>query len=167
MALVVEDGTGKSDADAYVSQADADTYHSDRNNTAWASLTSAAKDAAIRYATVTLDGLYEWSGELTSTTQALDWPRSGAEDDEGRTFDDDEIPDAIPDATCELALLSSSTALNSSYDRGGAVKSERVGPLAIEYFNGAAIEPYLPILDRIIAGLGTRRSLLARDLERA
>ena len=167
MALIVEDGTAKSTADAYISQADADTYHSERNNTTWASLSADAKDAAIRYATVTLDGIYEWTGEITSSSQALGWPRDGAEDAEGRVIDADELPDAIAYATAELALLNNTQALNSSYERGGAVRREQVGPLSVEYFSGAGIERFLPILDRSINGLGTRKSIYSRDAERA
>ena len=35
MSLVVEDGSGKSNANAYVSLEDCDGYHADMGNTAW------------------------------------------------------------------------------------------------------------------------------------
>lgn len=166
MALIVEDGTGKSTADAYVSTANAATYHTDRNNAAWSSLSTAAKEAAIRYATAALDGMYAWTGTVISSTQALGWPRSGADDDEGRTIDSDVVPTRVVAATCELALLHATAALNSSYERGGAVRREKIGPLEFEYEPGAGAETDLPILSRIIGGLGARRSWLAREVVR-
>ena len=51
MALTPETGAGLADADSYCSQADADAYHDDRGNGAWALLDSDAKDAALRKAT--------------------------------------------------------------------------------------------------------------------
>jgi len=78
MALTVEDGTGKANADSYISQTDADTYFSNHDSpTAWTGLTSDQKDAALRYATTALDGLFAWEGFVVTSTQALGWPRSG------------------------------------------------------------------------------------------
>ena len=51
MTLVIEDGTGKSNAESYISVADADTYHSNRGNTDWAALTTAEKERLLRIAT--------------------------------------------------------------------------------------------------------------------
>jgi len=167
MSLTVEDGTGLATADTYLSRADAETYHDERGNTAWASLTDAEKDAALRYGTTTLDGLYSWTGTLISTTQALGWPRSGASDHDGRYIASDAVPTCIQHATCELALLHASSALNAHYERGGAIRRERVGPLETEYAPGASVEPALPVLDHIVGGLGTRRSWTAREVERA
>ena len=36
MALIVEDGTAKSDAESFISGTDADTYFSKRGNATWA-----------------------------------------------------------------------------------------------------------------------------------
>lgn len=167
MALTVETGSGSSTADAYISQADADAYFAERGSpSAWSALSSDGKDAAIRYATTTLDGLYAWTGTIVLTTQALGWPRSGATDREGRTLASNDVPARVEDAVCELALLHAGTALNASYARGGAIRRERVGPLDTEYSAGASIEPLLPILDRIIFGIGTRRSQYAMDVDR-
>ena len=158
MALVVEDGTGKSNADSYISVTDADTYFTNHGSpTAWTGLSTAEKESQLRYATVTLDGNWEWWGSITVTTQALGWPRSGAEDGEGRSIDTDEIPARVKDAQCELALMGTSNALNSSYDRGNDVRREKVGPIETEYFDGASMAPQLPIIDRILGGLGLRR----------
>ena len=93
MALVVEDGTGKSNANTYISQSDADSYFSSRDNpTAWTGLSSAKKDAALIYATVTLDGMWDFVGTVTTSTQSLAWPRDGVWDEEGRRIEADVSP---------------------------------------------------------------------------
>ena len=78
MALIVEDGTGKSDAESFISVADADTYHSNRGNTDWASLLTAAKEQNLRKATDYICQVYrmKWAGTRVNGTQALDWPRA-------------------------------------------------------------------------------------------
>ena len=65
MAIVVEDGTGKSTAESYISVADASTYHTARGNTAWAALTTdALREAALRKATDFMRQVYRsrWQG---------------------------------------------------------------------------------------------------------
>ena len=78
MSLIVEDGTGRADAESYASVSVADAYHTARGNTAWAALaTTALKEAALRKATDYLGQTYglRWKGYRMTTTQALDWPR--------------------------------------------------------------------------------------------
>ena len=64
MSLIVEDGTGKSNAESYISVADADTYHSNRDNTDWAALTTAEKERLLRIATDYMVAVYRlrWDG---------------------------------------------------------------------------------------------------------
>ena len=160
MAVTVEDGTGLAAADSYISQAAADTYFTNHNApTAWTGLTSANKDAALRYATQALDGMYSFVGSIQfrSTPQALAWPRIAAYDEEARLMDDSAVPTRVEEATCELALAHANTALNSAYARGGQVRSEQVAALRVEYMDAAAIEPLVPQIDRIIRGLGILR----------
>tara|TARA_R110000744_G_scaffold30928_4_gene73050 strand:+ start:710 stop:1216 length:507 start_codon:yes stop_codon:yes gene_type:complete len=168
MALVVEDGSGKSNANSYISQADATTYFTNHDNpTAWSGLSSALKDAALLYATVTLDGMWDFTGTVTTSTQALAWPRDGVWDEEGRNLAANAIPQRIKDAECELALLHTSDPLNASYARSGAIEEERVGPILTRYFDRASMEAALPIIRRIILGLGSSRFGLQGNIERS
>lgn len=167
MALVVEDGSGKADADSYLSVADADALAAERGSpTAWTALTSPAKESALRYATEWLDGKYVWAGTITYSTQALGWPRTYARDEEGRWPDSDVMPERVKVATYEVALVHAQSALNTYLERGGAVRSEKVGPIDVEYFDFAAAEPALPHVDRIIRGLGRRRGTGSVELYR-
>ena len=168
MALVVEDGSGKSNANTYISQSDATTYFTNHDDpTAWSGLSSSLKDAALLYATVTLDGMWDFIGTVTTSTQALAWPRDGVWDEEGRNLAADTVPQRIKDAECELALLHTSNPLNASYARSGAIEEERVGPILTRYFDRASMEAALPIIRRIILGLGSTRFGLQGNIERS
>ena len=56
--LIVEDGTGLANANAYVSVEFADEYFSARGNQTWVGLGSADKEAAIIKATDYLEAVY-------------------------------------------------------------------------------------------------------------
>jgi len=102
MALVVEDGTGKSNAESYLSVADCDTYHTNMGNTGWAG-DATVKEVALRKATKFLDNKFRlrWKGTRTNEDQALAWPRSNVEDIDGFYYDSDGIPQTLKDATAE------------------------------------------------------------------
>lgn len=152
MAYIVETGAGLSDSNSYVAVADADSYFSDRNNTDWANLSTEEKQAALLYATSYIDAKFDWPGYLKETTQALDWPRSSAYDNETRLLTG--VPQKLKDATCELALVHATTEkLNTTFDRGGAVKSESVGAVSVEYFEGAAPGVTYPFLEAMLSSL--------------
>lgn len=133
MAIVVEDGTGKTDAETYVSEAAADTYHTNHGDTTWALLTTAAKEAALRNATQYLDGTYvlRWKGQSNTSTQALDWPRTGVIRRDGWLIDSDVIPQALKDACAVLALEASAEDLIPTIDDPGSITfyAVKVGPI--------------------------------------
>ena len=94
--MVVEDGTGLSNADSFVSVAYADTYFTTRGVSAWASLTN--KEALLIKATDYIEAVYSesWKGVTLNDTQSLSFPR---------IIDDATIyPDRLKKAVCELAL---------------------------------------------------------------
>lgn len=108
MALVVEDGTGKTDAESYISEVDADTYftaHGD--STDWSGATTAEKEEALRVGTQYLDLVYgqRWVGYKTAKANALGWPRYVSESNRtGYYWESDEVPIPLEQATCEAAL---------------------------------------------------------------
>ena len=129
MALVVEDGTGLSNADSYLSVADADTYHTAHGNpAAWSSASDADKEEALRLATQYIDVVYgrRFSGTKLAATQALRWPRNGVYDDEGQLLDNDSIPVRVEQATAELALRQLGADLLPDEAEPGDIKKEKV-----------------------------------------
>lgn len=154
MALIVEDGTGKSDANSYTSLDDANAYHLLRGHTAWTG-TDEAKEAAIVRATSYIDGEYgsRWPGYRASSGQALDWPRDEAYDRDGYLQDD--VPTAVKVATIEAALIELSAAgtLTEAQERGGAVVREKVGPIETEYSDVAPAQTSYPSIKNALSRL--------------
>ena len=119
MALVVEDGTGLSTANAYISRAGFVAYHVDRNNEDAALLSNAQIDAAILYATAWMDARYAWRGDIVEDDQALGLPTENGHDDQGRDIEG--LPTRVANACAELAFMHIQKPLNAI-----------LGPLVIE-----------------------------------
>src|SRR5471030_976563 len=77
MSIIVETGTGDAAAESYAAVADADLYHANRGNLAWAALTTTVKEQMLRLASDYIVEAYRgrWKGYRSQTLQALDWPR--------------------------------------------------------------------------------------------
>ena len=151
MALEVEDGTGKSTSESYVSVADASTYHAARGNTAWASLsTDAIREQCLRKATDFMRQAYRsrWQGYKVNEDQALDWPRYGVEV-EGYAVDSDIVPTEVKNACAELALKASAAELNPDLTQG--VLSEQVGPIAVTYDKSSPQRVRYPAIDALLS----------------
>jgi hypothetical protein len=140
MALVVETGAGLATAESYISEADADTYHEKRGNTAWDSVTD--KEANLRKATDYMLQNYResWKGVRMTGTQALDWPRGfvyitpflhGALGNYPYLVADNIVPVEVKNACAELALKASTGDLNP--DLAKDIISQTVGPISTTY----------------------------------
>lgn len=140
MTLVVEDGSGKSNAESYISVADADTYHSNRGNTDWAALTTTKKEQLLRGATDYMVAVYRlrWDGYRYVNTQALDWPRIYVPVRDicsvnayPEYVDFDVVPTQVKNACAELALKANTETLLDDLSQGTI--REKVGPIEVEY----------------------------------
>lgn len=131
MNLIVEDGTGLTNAESYCSVAAADARHSAFGNAAWTG-TDAVKEAALRRATAYMEQAYRgrWKGTKLLRAQALSWPRYGAEAD-GWDISGTTVPADVANACADLALRALAGDLNADLSR--AVIREKVGPLETEY----------------------------------
>lgn len=148
MSLVVEDGSGVADAEAYISVADADAYFAARGGVAWAALDTAGKEQALRRSTDYLEAAYAWRGERATTTQALSWPRACVVVD-GVTVASDSVPMAIQRANAELAVRASAGDLAA--DQAAQVKQETVGPITVVYADGARQGVRYALVDALVA----------------
>ncbi len=147
MALVVEDGTGKSDAESYISTADVTTYLTARrvatDFATWTAADATTKEIAVRLATQWLDARYHerWRGVKFSGTQALNWPRDSVELD-SYILSASDIPQQLLDATAELALKETDgdTLFADMADEGTvSSKAVRIGLISesIDYSGGS------------------------------
>lgn len=115
MTLVIVATPGASNANSYLTVADADTIAGTMLSTkAWGTATTTNKTKALVAATRYLDQL-DWVGTKAATTQALLWPRSDATCGE-KSYSSTVIPEEVKYATFDLAdaLLKDATLLTTS-----------------------------------------------------
>ena len=130
--MTVEDGTGLSDSNSYVSVAFADDYFTSRGVSEWTALETTAKESALIRATDFVDNCFEWKGQKGTYEQALQFPRKNLTDKSGYSVVD--IPTVLKQAVCEASLISSKgTELFMTGEQNGAVTSERIGDLSFTY----------------------------------
>lgn len=136
MTLIVEDGTGRPNAESYASVAEADAYHAARGGVAWAALIMTEKEVKLRLATDYLQQRFggRWNGYRLTEVQALDWPRYGVVVDRV-TLASNAVPIQVRRACCELALKAITQSL--TVDEAAQVKSKQVGPISVTYADGA------------------------------
>lgn len=152
--FIVEDGTGITDANSYVSIQWADDYFTDRGNSTWAAALDTNKQVALVKATDYIDATYSFSGFKLTATQALVWPRSSAVDKYGEALEG--IPVLLMKAVSELAVRALSKELIQDIDKQGYIKRERVeGVVEIEYGgDGAYASSAFTYIDRLLIGYG-------------
>ncbi len=153
MALIVEDGTGKANAESYVTVADATAYHAARGNAAWAAVASdSEREQLLRKATDHMEADYgqRWKGDRATTVQALSWPRFNACVNNAY-ISGNVVPLAVQRACAELALRAILNDL--APDLGAQVQSETVGPISTTYAAGARQQTKYQAVDSMLSGL--------------
>jgi len=163
VALVVEDGSGLPNAEAYISAADADAYFAARNNSTWAAIPDqATKEAYLRQGCEWMEARYRWQGvrataltcgsfwePATSTTpQALSWPRKRVIID-GVLLPYTAVPLAIIRANAELALRASTGEL--APDETAQIVRETIGPITTEYQPGHRQAAFFAQVEAMVA----------------
>ena len=173
MAFVVEDGTSKQDSTSYLSIAAADAYLAVfTTRTGWLSATTSAKEISLQRATQYLDATYggRYKGLRADEDQALMWPRMGVTDLSGYSYDYDEMPNPLLNATAEIAdrVVAGDDLIADQTDTG-KIKSQKVvvGPIeeTIEYVGGMTLGKRYPNVEGILRSL--IESLATVRLERA
>ena len=144
MSLIVETGAGLSNAESYISVANADIYNTAYvGNALWANTatTTAMKEVALRVATQYIDAKYSFKGYKSIQGQALAWPRADAYDDSDYLLSSTSIPECLKRAVVEAAIRHiAGDLLLGVQDKPGAIASEsiKVGPIekSVSYVAG-------------------------------
>ncbi len=139
MAIVVEDGTGLTNSNSYVSVADATVYATLRGVTVTANL----DDALIK--AIDYIESQSFQGYKNTKAQALQWPRTGVYID-NFSVDVDEIPTELINAQIEAALV---------VDGGDEIlpvneretETETVDVISVTYAPGSRSNPGYPKID--------------------
>lgn len=130
--MIVEDGTGRVDANSYVDIAYADDYFSTRGYTKWEDCTTAQKEMYLVKATDYINFAFKYHGVKATETQALNFPRKKLIDRDG--YEVKGIPSCLKMAVCEcVQVLVSGTDLFQTESSNGAVTSEKIGDLSFTY----------------------------------
>lgn len=181
MTLVVEDGTGKANAESYVSVADFQTYATARGLDLSAAFGDISLlEQALRRGTAYVETFWSrFPGYRTNRRmQRLEWPRVGAYyfvPDSGRADAfyfggrQDEVftaqgydyiaanvvPHEILDATCEAAVREVQVpgSMQPDLERGGAIQSIRAGSVEVVYAANAATNTVVQVIDGILSSL--------------
>lgn len=105
--FLVEDGTGLTAANAYVSAADAlDLLFTDTARyTVFNAADTPTQQSALSLASDYLDSRYKWDGTKYVDTSGLRWPRQSACDRDGVEIATDALPKALLRATALMAAL--------------------------------------------------------------
>lgn len=147
--LIVEDGTGRSDANSYLTLAEANAFFDtvpQTNN--WGTQTDDQKTRLCIAATRMMDACFQFHGFKINGTQALQWPRNLARDPNqyagvfyrnpqtflGQYYDPSKVPAKIKDATCQLMMFT----LDPLDDRTG--DREGIGIDSFEVFEGVKVK---------------------------
>ena len=130
--MIVEDGTGKTDSNSYVSVDFADDYFSARGVSGWDALTVGQKEQALIRATDYIDNVFQWCGKKATAEQALRFPRINIKDYEGLEVVG--IPSCLKQAVCDVAQVSADgKELFEVASENGDVVSETITSLSFTY----------------------------------
>ncbi len=143
MALIVEDGTGRADAESPNSVAELDEYHDKQGNAAWSTRTTPQKEVAARRASAWQAASWEkrLSGYRATETQALPYPRLSAWKGTGQRIPSNQVPVEWKASHAELALVATTGPLAATVQAGGEYKRVQIGPIEVERDAGAASIP--------------------------
>ncbi|MNO64401.1 hypothetical protein D3C76_551290 [compost metagenome] len=130
VSLIIEDGTGRSDAESFTTAADLVDYAAKYGATIPAD--APAQESLLRRAALAMDG-YTWKGTRTIGAQALSWPRRDVTIDE-LIQPSDSIPARIKSGQMALAAEIHADDIDPVDKRTGAVTKERVeGAVEVQY----------------------------------
>lgn len=143
LTLVATPGAVDANAYATVAQADALAAYRGALGAAFLALTPDQRITALVTTAADIDSIGDdFIGARASSTQSMEWPRSGTED-----YADNTLPAKLVRANIEYAIISNavfatggSGELLSATIGNGNVKSKTVDVLTTEYFEPTAVE---------------------------
>lgn len=152
MPTVIAD-VGASNANSYVTVAQADSYFSDSfGRSLWISSSQTDREAAVITASRTLDMYMTWEGYQATTSQSMEWPRSGTYDKTGRSYANDIIPGPVRFATFELAYFILENQ-GISFEQQ-TVDRVKIGPVDVE-FTPRSVDAGIPsFVENLVAHIG-------------
>lgn len=143
--IVVEDGTGLTNSNSYVSEAELATYVADRG------VTISGTDTILLIQAMDYIEQQNFKGDKNTDAQALQWPRFNVYID-NYAVGSDEIPQLLKDAQME-AVIATDGGNNPLANEERATKREKVGEIEVEYMDSALNSTYLKAVDNKLTKL--------------
>jgi hypothetical protein len=166
MALIVEDGTGRPDAESYCTVAFADEYHAARGNAAWAALSPLGKEIALRKATDFMLSNFgsRWVGTRATALQALDWPRAYVPALDGSVAGEFLFSTVIPVSVQRACAYYADPAITALVASAGAVsiKEKKLGPATFKYTSDDRAARALDVGAQMLLPFMARRSVFGQ-----
>ncbi len=154
MAIIVEDGTGIPEANAYIDAAFVDSYFVGEQLAEWQEIDVSAREAAVINATRYIDAAFTWKGKRKALEQGLSWPRTGVTLDD---FPVDGLPTRVRQATAEAVGLSIDGEEYYSTESDVGIASEQVDVIKVSYREPSDKELNKPtkfeVLNALLRGL--------------
>jgi len=157
---------GSPTANSYATLIEADAYHATRlHNSAWTSATDPIKEAALIWATRTIDDNMFWQGVRSTEDQSLEWPRQSVVDEDGFVIDFDIVPVRVKNAQAEQAflLIKSDPTIGVDPKSPAALKSVKASTIDIKFESAdrpsilnASVVSQLQIYG-VFSGVGTNK----------
>lgn len=160
MALIAT--VGASDANSYVTVAEADAYFEDRmHSSSWEALEEETKSGLLITSSKMLDWYINWKGVKAETTQSMKWPRSEVTRPDGTEVDDDVIPPEVKEAAYEQALVNID-ADRTEGDALAGIEQLKAGSLMIKASSevGSEVKPIPTHVYNIVSDLYNRNSVV-------
>jgi len=166
VTLEVEDGSGLSTANSYMTAIEADGILclNPTAYTTWLALSPVQKDSFLVWSSQYLDSYFDWEGHKTVKESGLRWPRCGTKDRDGCYISDDEIPEQLKQAVAEVAvfLVNSDAAASGgqSSNLPEGIKRVKADVVEIEFFEDGSTDSQsgtdlLPVnVGYILRGIG-------------
>lgn len=168
ITITLETGTSIASANSWIAATTASNYienHGLDSAGAWASASSETQKGALVAAGQYLNYYPDWKGYRYDdpVNQSMAWPRSGVVDNDGYSIGT-EIPQQVKDAQAELALkfVVDGDLLPDLGVGAGAVKTQKVGPIMLEYFEGLNPQKTYSKVNILLTGLVNVSTKVAR-----
>jgi len=156
MAVVLNTIAADPEANAYCSLEEAEALMQGHPfSTRWDAATADMRRRALVLATRLLDDSMTWDGDPTTYEQKLQWPRMGCVTRTGDELADDSIPEAVREATVELArlVLVSDRSLDNEAQAAGLTSLSAAG-ISMSFKANAGSKPIPDAVARMLAHLG-------------
>ncbi|MHA0319058.1 DnaT-like ssDNA-binding protein [Sphingomonas melonis] len=148
--MTPENGTGVTNANSYLTVAQATEFHADRGNDDWADASPAQMATALVRATDYIEATYRAHGDPLAMSQGLQWPRLG----------DWGLDPRVQRATAILALEALSGPLMGRATRGvkmELVEGDGAGKLQTIYDDAGPEDPF-PHATAILSEIASLRA---------